>query len=107
MSDYWHECIAEAFDDAKITATEEQIVNVAGWAESAHDNYGMAHGHDCIPNPETERADRVTKELATERAKVVCPECGGRGSITTNAAHCNRSSTSECWKCRGEGKVSP
>ena len=84
-----------------------EIANVAGWAEGAHDNFGMAHGHDCIPNPLEEKVGRLERELKIERDKVVCPECGGRGSITTNAMHCNRSSTSQCWKCRGEGKVSP
>ena len=49
--DYWEDCIGEAFEDAKIVATQEQIENVASWIENAHDNFGMAHGHDCIPNP--------------------------------------------------------
>lgn len=49
--DYWKECIKEAFEESKINATEEQIDNVTGWVEGAHDNYSMAHGHDCIPNP--------------------------------------------------------
>lgn len=49
--DYWKECIEEALDDAGITATKEQIETIVGWVEGAHDNYGMAHGHDCIPNP--------------------------------------------------------
>ena len=81
MTDYWRECIAEAFEDAKITATDEQIANVAGWAESASDNYGAAIGYDCIPNPETERAERLKRELAVERGKVMCPECKGAGRI--------------------------
>jgi len=51
MMDYWEECIAEAFEDAGITATKEQIDTVASWVEGAHENYGMAHGYDAIPNP--------------------------------------------------------
>ena len=43
---YWNECIAEAFDSAEIKATQEQIDEVAGWAEGAHENYSMAFDHD-------------------------------------------------------------
>ena len=51
MYDYWGECIAEAFEDAGITATKEQIDTVTSWVEGAHDNYGMATGSEFIPNP--------------------------------------------------------
>ena len=107
MTDYWVDAISEAFEDASITATQKQIAIVAAWASGAHENYSMAHGHDCIPDPRKLEVERLQKELAIERAKVVCPGCGGRGSITTNAEFCDRSSTSGCWKCHGEGKVSP
>jgi hypothetical protein len=51
MKDYWEECIAEALEDAKVSATGDQIAIIAGWVEGAHENYGMAHGYDSIPNP--------------------------------------------------------
>jgi len=51
MKDYWIECISEAFCEANIAATKEQIETVASWAECAHDNFSMATGSDCIPNP--------------------------------------------------------
>jgi len=51
MSDYWIECVSVAFEDAGIEATNEQIQSVAGDVEAGFDNYGMAHGHGCIPNP--------------------------------------------------------
>ena len=60
--DYWKECIAEAFEDSEIKATEEQINNTASWVEGAHDNYGMAHGYDCIPSPiETEKNEEINR----------------------------------------------
>lgn len=74
--DYWRECVAEAFDDAKITATEEQIANVAGWVEGAHDNFGMAHGHDDIPNPRDDEVARLARELQVAREEKRCPVCG-------------------------------
>jgi len=60
--DYWKECISEAFEDAGIAATDEQIENVAGWAESAHDHYGQAFGHARQSPVETTK-DREIAEL--------------------------------------------
>lgn len=102
---YWRECIAEAFEDAGIIATAEQIDTVAGWVEGAHENYGMAHGHDAIPNPLALENDRLTRELKTERSKVLCAECKGRGRIITHGPY--HSSDSECYRCRGEGRHAP
>ena len=61
--DYWEECISEAFDAEGINATNEQIKNVASWVQGAHENYGMAFGYDCIPNPLREENDKLKKEL--------------------------------------------
>lgn len=68
--DYWAECIEVSFEENGITASEEQIQLVAGDVESAHENHGMAHGHDAIPNPRNADVDRLTgrlKELEQER----------------------------------------
>jgi DnaJ-class molecular chaperone len=103
--DYWQECISEAFEDAGVMATEEQIQNVVGWVEGAHENYGMAMGHHCIPNPLKEENEKLRKIVVQEREKVLCNECGGKGVIRTDGpAHY---SISSCWKCHGEGRHSP
>jgi len=102
---YWLECIEEAFDEAGIRATPEQIKSVTEAVEGAHEHYGMAHGHDCIPNPmETENKILATA-LKVEKSKEFCRECDGRGRIISGGP-CH-SSDSECWKCRGEGKFIP
>ena len=101
--DYWHECITEAFDDAGITATEEQVQVVCSWVQGAHENYGMAHGHDCITNPLVEQNVKLAKELNEERAKRTCPVCNGRGRLVIQGP-CH-SSESECYKCKGEGRL--
>ena len=103
--DYWKECISEAFDDAKLSATDDQIGTVASWAKGAHDNHSMAHGHDCIPNPLTDDNERLKRELRNERDKILCPDCRGSGSITIQGP-CH-SATSECSKCHGEGRYLP
>jgi len=72
--DYWLECIKEAFEDAGIIATEEQIRNVTGWVEGAYENYGMASGHDCIPNPmisEIEKLKMKHKEEIKDFEKTI------------------------------------
>ena len=62
---YWKICIEEAVSEIGISATEEQIAALAEWVEGAHDNYGMAHGHDCIPNP----AETAREEYARRHKK--------------------------------------
>lgn len=68
--DFWEECISEALEDAGLTATAEQIDTIASWVEGAHENYGMAHGHDCISNPLEEelRKQKLKTQEAEERA---------------------------------------
>lgn len=102
--DYWTECISEAFEDAGISATKEQIKTVVEWVEGAHENYGMAHGHDAIPNPLELENDNLKRELRKEQDKVICEECKGKGRIITAGPY--HSSDSACWKCRGEGRHS-
>lgn len=103
--DYWNECISEAFDEEGIVATPEQIDNVARSVEVAHENYGMAFGHDAIPNPLLADNQRLERELKTERDKVLCRECNGHGRIIINGPV--HSYDSECTRCRGEGRYLP
>lgn len=101
--DYWEECVSEAFDDAGITATKEQIDTVASWVEGAHDNFGMAHGYDAIPNHYEIENEKLRRELRREQDKVICSECNGKGRLVSPGPY--HSSESDCWKCRGEGRV--
>ncbi len=103
--DYWEECIAGAFEEAGISATKEQIEMVVSWVDGAHENYGMAFGHDCIPSPIALENKELKKELKKERDKISCDECKGVGYTVSYGG--TFQSTSQCTKCRGEGKVSP
>lgn len=100
---YWKECVEEAFEDAGIEATQEQIDTVASWFEGDHENYGMAHGHDQITSPCEDENIRLKEELAKERSKVDCPDCSGKGRILTRGPY--HSSNMHCSKCRGEGRI--
>lgn len=99
--DYWEECIKIAFEEAEITATDEQISFVIGAVKGGHENYGMAHGYDCIPNPLEGQVKELNKRLTEEQNKVNCDACNGKGYITI---HGIKSVTSQCWKCRGDGR---
>lgn len=105
MNDYWKECIAEAFEDAGIVATDKQIGTVAYWIEGAHQTIDMAFGHDCIPNPAEEENKRLRQVLIKEQEKVICKVCSGAGGIV-DLGPCH-SSHSTCWKCKGEGRHAP
>ena len=103
--DYWKECISEALEDVGLQATEEQVNSIAYWVEGAHENYSMAHGHDCIPNPLETENKRLSKELSAEREKVICTWCCGSGRTIINSG--SRSSNSECSRCSGGGYIFP
>ena len=67
---YFFECISQSFDEHGIKATDEQIEAVADDVRISHENYGMAHGHDAIPNPlnaDIENLKRQIKQLERDR----------------------------------------
>jgi hypothetical protein len=51
MMDYWIESVSQALDDLGVKLSDEQINEFAKSMECAHENYGMAFGHDTIPSP--------------------------------------------------------
>jgi len=98
---YWKICIEEAFGDAKIEATEEQISLVASFVEGAHDNYSTANGHDDFPSYSELENKKLMKELREERKKVICPDCKGKGSERSQGPI--HSSWMTCDRCGGSG----
>lgn len=59
MRKYYEDTVREAFDDANIIATEEQIDTVISWVVNASENYGLATGRDCIPNPKNSEIEAL------------------------------------------------
>ncbi len=107
MTDYWTEHAEIALDEAGLTATPKQIDTIAGVIESAHEFYGQSMGHDVASKNFQSAKDGeirdLKKELDAERAKVVCSECWGKGWTTSHGpAH---SSTSQCFRCKGDGRL--
>ncbi len=101
---YWEECLAVALEEAGAHATTEQIEKVADAIDHAHQNYGIAHGHDCIPNPLETENKRLAEQLKKEMSKVICQTCGGTGRIISHGPI--HSYNNQCDKCCGEGKHS-
>lgn len=100
---YWEECVSEALDEALLVATEGQIAIIASIVEGSHENYGMAFGHDCIPNPLCTEIDKLKKELKREQTKEICETCNGKGRLVSYGG--TFQSTSDCHKCNGEGFI--
>jgi len=103
--DYWEECISEAFEDAGLSATKEQIDIVTSWVEGSHDNYSMAHGHDCIPNPLATENEQLKIDLKKEKDKITCPDCKGNGYTVSYGG--TFMAESRCSACQGEGRRLP
>ena len=107
MSDYWRDHAEIAMDEAGLTATDKQLDTIAGVIESAHEFFGQSMGHDVASANwfgDKEREIQTLKDrLHTEQEKVVCPEC--KGSRVTHTYGGTMMSTSECWKCNGEGRL--
>jgi len=100
---YWIEVLETSFDFAGINATKGQLEQIAQDIQTAHECYGMAYGYDNIPNPLEMKNKELQKKLNIECRKKVCPMCSGSGvEVFVGPGH---TSTSQCYKCRGEGKV--
>jgi DnaJ-class molecular chaperone len=86
-------------EEANIEATQEQVAIIADVVRGAHENYGMAHGYDCAPNPLKLENERLRRELEAEQQMQTCPDCAGTGTtITYGHSH---NAVSRCDSCRG------
>jgi hypothetical protein len=101
--DYWKECIESALEDAGLPYTPTQLESVANDVRIAHEQYGMAYGHDAIPNPVKLENEKLKKELDSERNKRICHVCKGSGEERSyGPVH---SSVTQCFKCHGSGFI--
>jgi hypothetical protein len=104
--DYWKELIEEAFEEARITATPEQVSIVASWAESGREHYSQAMGYDVASSnwhaQNNAEKEQLRKEVIREKNKVACKECAGTGE--TKSYFGTFVATSQCSKCHGDGR---
>lgn len=94
--DYWEECISIAADECGLTLTKDQLECLASYVVGGHENYGMAFGHDCIPNPlntEVESLKRRIKELEEEHERCLHGIKNGvakRRNVSASYVHIDR-----------------
>ena len=103
--DYWLETIEASFDEHGVKATKKQMEAVAGDVEVSHQCYGLAHYVPSGPSQIERERDKLKAALKDEQRKIICEECKGSGWITTRGPI--HSGTSQCWKCRGDGRHLP
>ena len=103
-TNYWLECVSDACESAGVSASSEQVRQIAESVKISHDCYGMAFS---VPsgNPMESEVKRLRRLLAEEKEKVTCVDCHGHGRIISHGP--SYSSDSECLRCRGEGKHKP
>ncbi len=105
--DYWRACIEEAFEDAGIEASDDQIDTVASWVDGANENYGLATGSEVATANYIGEKDRsirdLKEELQKELDKKTCEVCKGSGNLTSYGG--THQSTSSCYRCDGQGRL--
>ena len=103
MSDYWNICIEEAFSEADIQASDQQIKTVVGAVDAGHEMYGEStRPRNTGPSDMEREIKSLKKKLEKELAKKVCTVCGGDGYIPWESiAHCGKD---ECHRCHGQGR---
>jgi len=105
--EYWKECVMEAFEDANIIATEDQLDTVVSWVEGAHDNYSMATGLDVANanyiSEEAIELQRMKEEKeSNERWLNESKPC--RSCNTTGVVRDGWGRDSTCYECNGKGR---
>jgi hypothetical protein len=106
--EYWKECISIAADECGLALAPEQLHFLAEAVESGHENYGMAFGHDCIPDPVESEAHRELQKLRAENERheqwknstKPCKICTTTGSVRDGWG---RDIT--CPNCNGSGRI--
>ena len=107
--DYWSECLSIAAEECALHLTPDQLECLVDSVKGGHENYSMASGDDVFSaNLTASRAREISdlkKAVQREKDKMPCRQCGGRGTIHTFGG--TMMSTSQCWKCHGEGRHDP
>lgn len=109
MSDYWHEAVSCALDEMGRLKdfTADELKEFGEAMRRAAEMESESTGRIYIPNPlETENTE-LKRKLAREESKVGCLECDGTGRIISAWGGSGRTTNSQCFKCRGEGKYLP
>jgi DnaJ-class molecular chaperone len=114
QADYWREAVMYAFEgidrfDLVKDLTKEQLDDIGEALATSAEHQSMAFGWDVASanrHAEIQRTeDNLRKEIRRERDKITCRQCNGHGWATTQGPY--HYSTSQCFKCHGEGRHDP
>ena len=105
--EYWKECISEAFDDAKIFASDEQIELVTSWVVGAHENFSLATGLDVdnanYISDEAKELENLSAQLEKNRRWLAetkpCSVCTTTGLVSDSWGR-----DTSCYNCNGDGR---
>ena len=78
---YWEEYVSAALDSAGVDVSKEQLTSIIDDVEAGHEMYGMAHGHECIPNPLENEVRELRGQLKVEKSTTACTACHGKGYL--------------------------
>jgi DnaJ-class molecular chaperone len=101
--EYWKEQVADALHEAGVTATADQIADIAQAMEGAQE--GLSLAFYTPENPLAGELRETKAALKAEQELVFCRACNGHGRIQTQGPY--HGSNSQCWKCSGNGKHKP
>ncbi|ASW06254.1 hypothetical protein [Rhizobium sp. 11515TR] len=110
-TEYWEEAIGQALCEIEKfdLFTSDEIKELGEALAISAEHQSMAFGWDVASSNRAadlrREEDSLRKELARERAKIICRSCNGSGYITTPGPY--HSSTSQCFKCHGDGRHDP
>ena len=105
VEEYWTESVMTAFEEADLAALPKQIESVAHFIMISHENINEAFGSPQGPHPLQEENERLRAQVKAEQEKVTCPDCKGKGIERFNGPY--HYSESDCFKCKGKGRIAP
>jgi hypothetical protein len=103
--DYWKEGISDAARECGLEITNEQLNYLANAVRGGHECYDMAYP-DIMPSIggcDSEILE-IKKKLKREQNAEFCRACNGSGREYMVIGTCHTSST-DCLKCDGNGKI--
>jgi len=105
--EYWIEAVESSLDEHGLIATTEQVEKIADDMRINAEHQSMVFGSDVASENLSQswknEIDGLKKALRDEQEKVVCPICLGKGRVKHSCG--TFFSESECFRCKGKGRV--
>lgn len=93
---YWKASLEEVLGDLYTEDLFESIYSIREFETEYCGDYN-------IPNPLSQENEELKKKLKKEVEQEVCPQCKGQKRVMSFCP--SNVGVSDCWTCKGEGKV--